>query len=70
MGVEVGNGECTNLWSDRWVGNETLGAKFKMLWRLETNKNVKVSERRVRVWMSGCGVGIGGGSLWGGKGVS
>ena len=46
FGKEVGDGEETNFWSDRWASGESLRKKFARLWYFETTREVKMAERR------------------------
>ena len=41
----IGEGKETRLWKDVWVGNKPLKEEFGRLFRLETDKDVKVAER-------------------------
>ncbi|XP_071714654.1 uncharacterized protein [Rutidosis leptorrhynchoides] len=42
---EVGNGETTSFWNDKWLGNFSLRDRFKRLVRFESNLDVRVRDR-------------------------
>ncbi|XP_023763157.1 uncharacterized protein LOC111911634 [Lactuca sativa] len=42
---EVGTGEKTMFWHDRWTGNMTLKASFPEMYKLERHKHCMVNER-------------------------
>ncbi|PWA85227.1 RNA-directed DNA polymerase, eukaryota, Reverse transcriptase zinc-binding domain protein [Artemisia annua] len=42
---KIGNGENTRFWIDKWVGNSPLCSAFPRLFRIESQKNCRVSER-------------------------
>lgn len=54
----MGDGTYTYFWSDRWLGEDALGVRFRRLFELSVNKWVLVSH------MARLGWGGGGGGRW------
>lgn len=64
----MGDGTYTYFWSDRWLGEDALGVRFRRLFELSVNKWVLVSHMARLGWGGGGGWAVelgAGGGVWG-----